>query len=158
MLTAHLSSGYCLGKSSRLTGWTFAAATAGAVFPDFDMLFFYFVDQQSIHHHRYWVHIPVFWLAVAGIVLLVLWRSRYRAVALAFFAGILMHLLLDSVSGGIMWLAPFNTRLWGLVTVPASQPHWILSFVLHWTFAFEILIWGAAVYLYIKGRKRGTRR
>ena len=131
MLTAHLPSGYCLAKSSRLTGWTFAAAIAGAVFPDFDMLFFYFVDQQSIHHHRYWVHVPAFWIVVASVVLPIPWRSHHRAVALAFFAGILLHMLLDSIGGGIMWLAPFNTDLWELITVPANQPHWIWSFVLH---------------------------
>lgn len=127
------------------------------MFPDFDMLFFFFVDQQSIHHHRYWVHVPVFWFVVAGAVLPVLWRSRYRVVALAFFTGILLHLLLDSIGGGIMWLAPFNTQLWELVTVPAKQPHWIWSFVLHWTFVLEIAIWGAAAYLYFKGYNRGAR-
>lgn len=140
-----------------MNGWTFAAAVAGAVCPDVDMLFFYFVDQQSIHHHRYWVHIPLFWLVMAGVVLPLLWRSRYRGIALAFFAGILLHLLLDSIGGGIMWLAPFSTHLWELVPIPASRSHWIWSFVLHWTFAFEIMIWGAAVYLYINGRPDDAR-
>lgn len=156
MLTAHLPSGYCLAKSSGLTGWVFAAAVVGAVFPDLDMFFFYFVDHRSVHHHRYWVHIPFFWLMVAGLVLPLLWRSRYRASALAFFAGILLHLLLDSIGGGIMWLAPFDTRLVELVTVSASQSHWVWSFVLHWTFALEVMIWVVAVLIYIKGRRHNA--
>ena len=89
---------------------------------------------------------------MAAVVLPILWRSRYRAAALAFFAGILLHMLLDSIGGDIMWLAPFNTDLWELVSVPASQPHWIWSFVLHWTFALEAMIWGAAVYFFVRGR------
>lgn len=160
MLTAHLPSGYCLvkglskklSKGSELTGWAFFAAVLGAVFPDFDMLFFYFVDDRSIHHHRYWVHVPAFWLVVSAIVLPVLWRTTYKTVALWFLAGVLLHLLLDSIGGGIMWLAPFNDHLFELMTVPASQSHWILSFILHWTFVLEMLIWGTAIYLYIKAR------
>ena len=60
------------------------------------------------------------------------WTSRFRPIAIAFFAAILMHLLLDSIGGGIMWLALFNTELVELVTVRPTQSHWILSFLLHW--------------------------
>lgn len=154
MLTAHLPSGYCLGKLAGWRGLTFTAALIGAVLPDLDMLFFYFVDNKAIHHHRYWVHIPVFWAAIASVVLPASWRTRYKPAAIAFFAAIAMHLLLDSIGGGIMWLAPFNTELWELVTVPASQPHWILSFILHWTFLLELLIWAGAAYLYVRERRQ----
>lgn len=66
MLTAHLPAGYCL---SRVTGTSLPGALPVmllfSVLPDFDLLWFYLVDNRSIHHHRYWVHIPAFWL-VAG--------------------------------------------------------------------------------------------
>lgn len=153
MLTAHLPSGYCLAKVSRLRGWTFAAALLGAVLPDVDILFFYFIDNRAIHHHRYWVHIPLFWAIVACVILPLAWRSSYRPVAITFFAAIAMHLVLDSISGGIMWLAPFNTELWKLFTVPPSQSYWIFSFVLHWTFSLEILIWAAALFFFLKSRR-----
>ena len=156
MLTAHLPSGYCLGKINGWRGPGFAAAIVGAVLPDVDLLFFYFVDERAIHHHRYWVHVPFFWAVIASVTLPAVWTSRFRPVAIAFFAAILMHLLLDSIGGGIMWLAPFNTELVELVTVRPTQSHWILSFLLHWTFLFEILIWLLAGYLYLKGPKRGT--
>ncbi|MFV0383565.1 metal-dependent hydrolase [Paracoccus sp. (in: a-proteobacteria)] len=155
MLTAHLPSGYCLGKLSGLHGLAFSAAIAGAVLPDADILFFYFVDHKAIHHHRYWVHVPFFWAVVASVALPLLWRSRHRPAALAFFAAIFMHLILDSIGGGIMWLAPFNNELSGFVTVPPRYSNWVLSFLLHWTIVFEFLIWAGAACIFAKGRRRG---
>lgn len=151
MLTAHLPSGYVLGKSLPWPGrWVMPVALLGAVLPDLDLLFFYFVDGQRIHHHRYWVHIPAFWALVAALSLPILaWRGWLRP-GVVFFVAIAVHLLLDSVSGGILWAAPFDTRLYSLVTVPATQGHWILSFLLHWTFLFELLIWAIAAYLFVK--------
>ena len=150
MLTAHLPSGYCLGKLSGLHGWAFPAAIVGAVFPDVDMLFFHFVDHRAIHHHRYWVHIPFFWAVVAGVALPLLWRSRYKLAAITFCAAIFLHLALDTIGGGIMWLAPVNADLWELVTIPARYANWSLSFLLHWTFLFEILIWVWAAYFFVR--------
>jgi len=157
MLTAHLPSGYCFGKISGIKGWTFAAAVFGAVFPDIDLIFFYFIDDRAVHHHRYWVHIPFFWLVVASISLPFLLRSRFKAAALAFSAAILMHLLLDSISGGILWLAPFDMELHQLVTVSATHSHWILSFIFHWTFTLELLIWSLAFFLFFKSRRAKSK-
>ena len=80
MLTAHLPAGYCLARlSPRRAPYVLAAALLGAVLPDFDLLAFYLLDGRSIHHHRYWVHVPLFWAAAA-----VIWaRSRGRAKKIA---------------------------------------------------------------------------
>ncbi|MEP5760212.1 MAG: metal-dependent hydrolase [Litoreibacter sp.] len=145
-----------MAKISGLKRLAFAAAVAGAVLSDIDILFFYFVDGRAIHHHRYWVHVPLFWAIVAGTTLPILWKSRFKSVGFAFFAAIYMHLILDSISGGIMWLAPLNTDLWALFTVTPSHSHWILSFLLHWTVLFEALIWATAIYLYAKGRRHSS--
>ncbi|UWQ81859.1 metal-dependent hydrolase (plasmid) [Leisingera sp. S132] len=156
MLTAHLPSGYVLARLApeghRLL---LPAALIGAVLPDFDMLWFHFVDQGSIHHHRYWVHVPAFWAVVAALALPVL-ALRARALlapGLVFFAALFLHMVLDTIGGGILWGAPFNDRLYTLVEVPASQPHWVLSFLLHWTFLLELGIWASALYLWRKGRR-----
>lgn len=122
------------------------------------MLFFYFDGQRAIHHHRYWVHDPVLGAVVACEVLALLWRSPYRTVALACSAHILLHLLLDSICGGIIWPAPFNTELWALVSVPACQSKLILWFALHWRFVLETLLSDAAVLPFIKGRKRNGKK
>ena len=69
---------------------------------------------------------------------------------LVFFAAIFTHLVLDSIGGGIMWLAPLDGRLLSLTVVPATQDHWILSFLVHWTFLLELAIWGLALTLWLQ--------
>lgn len=158
MLTAHLASGYCLARLVRQpVPYLMPAALLGAIFPDFDMVFFLFVDGQSIHHHRYWVHIPIFWAAVAAAVMPLLYYAGYWRTGLIFFAAILIHLLLDSICGGIMWLYPWNDRLLEMVTVPATYDNWILSFILHWTFLLEIVVWVAAIVLWTRRKTDATQ-
>lgn len=155
MLTAHLPSGYI---SARLAQgrWTIPhampVALVAAILPDFDMIWFHLIDHGAVHHHRYWVHIPLFWAVIAAITL-----PLMRAIpalrpslstALLAFAVILLHLILDSIGGGILWGAPFSQHLFSLITVPPDNGHWIASFVLHWSFGLEIIIWVWAFYLW----------
>ena len=156
MLTAHLPSGYLLARSLPPgIPALMPVALVGAVFPDIDMLWFHLVDNRAIHHHKYWVHVPFFWLVVAAFTLPVAWKTGWLRTALVFFAAILLHLLLDTIGGGVMWGAPVSDHLYELVTVPATYDHWVISFVLHWTFLAELAIWAAAVALWFQ-RKRVT--
>lgn len=69
MIIGHLASGYVYSKllSSRLASHGFAtksvmiAGIVGAIAPDFDMLYFYLVDNRQHHHHSYWSHFPIVW-------------------------------------------------------------------------------------------------
>ena len=154
MLTAHLPSGYLLARvMPRSIPALMPAALIGAVLPDLDMIWFHLVDQGAVHHHRYWVHIPFFWAVVALFVLPVATRLRRFPTALVFFAAIFLHLMLDSIGGGILWGAPVSGHLFSLVEVPATRSHWILSFIFHWTFVAELMIWAAAIGLWLQ-RKR----
>lgn len=156
MLTAHLPSGYVLAQWLRRDiPFLLPTALMGAIVPDLDMIWFHLVDHRAFHHHRYWVHIPLFWAVVAGVVLpgLAVFLRRYLSTALVFFAAIFLHLLLDSIGGGILWAAPFNNHLYRLVTVPPSQNHWVWSFIFHWTFLLEIAVWTLAVLLWCKDRQ-----
>jgi inner membrane protein len=150
MLTAHLPSGYVLGRllPSRIP-YLMPAALIGSVFPDLDMIWFHLIDDRAFHHHRYWVHIPAFWAAVAHVALPLAWWLDWLRTALVFFAAILMHLILDTIGGGVMWAAPFSDHLHELVTVPATYDHWVTNFVLHWTFLAELAIWIAALTLWL---------
>lgn len=147
MIIAHLPAGYILARTTQNPrGPLLWAALIGSVFPDIDMLWFHLVDNGAIHHHRYWMHAPGFWLAIAAVAIIAL-RGPYRALAAMFTASVLLHLVLDTLAGGIMWLWPFSTRLFTLVTVPATQSHWVLSFVFHWTFLAELLLIAIALGL-----------
>ncbi len=151
MLIAHLPSGYLLGRSLRARGPVMMAALTGAVAPDLDMLWFTFVD-SSIHHHRFWPHIPAVWatIALVALPLIAARRRLWLAAATTFFAAVLMHLILDTPTGGIMWLWPFSDHLFTLMTVPATRTHWVLSFMLHWTFLAEIILCAAALSLLLR--------
>ncbi len=155
MITAHLPAGYIVGRAMPVAPWVMAAALAGSVLPDFDLIWFYFIDDRAFHHHRYWVHAPGFWLIVAAASLpLMRWRlPRHMPAAWAFFAALLVHLILDSLAGSIMWLWPFDDTLYALVQVPATRSHWVLSFLTHWTFAAELAIWAVAITFFLRQRR-----
>lgn len=156
MLTAHLPSGYVLARVAAPIGpGVMAAALTGAVAPDLDMIWFHLVDQGRIHHHLYWPHLPLFWALIAPPVLALVWRSQWRAAGLTFFAAIALHLLLDTWAGGIAWGWPLSSHLWSAVIVPATQPHWVLSFLLHWTFLAELAIWAWAGLLWVRQSRSG---
>lgn len=159
MITAHLPSGYVLARSTGLTGAAFAAAIIGGVFPDMDLLVFFFIDDRAIHHHRYWVHAPAF-AAMVGLALILAARvfaPRYQLITIAFTAGWMLHIVLDSITGGIMWGWPFSNTLTSLIHVPGREGmHWIVTFLIHWTIIFELLIWAMASVFWMRRRGEGA--
>ncbi|MDF3607497.1 metal-dependent hydrolase [Paracoccus sp. DMF-8] len=144
MILAHLPSGYLSGRDRRR-----AAVMIGSVAPDRDMPWFWLVDQGQPHHHRFWPHIPAIWALIALAALpLTHWLAHSWLPAVAgFLAAILMHLVLDTWNGGIMWLLPWSNHLHELFTVPATRSHWVLSFMLHPSFLAEVAIIMAALWL-----------
>jgi inner membrane protein len=157
MITAHLPSGYVLGRTAQRYGvhpWLMTAALVGAMLPDFDLIWFNLIDDRALPHHQYWLHVPGFWLVVMLVTMLALrrWRPWWLPPARAFFAAIFLHLFLDTVAGDIAWGWPFTDRLFNLFAVPAAQNDFILQLIFHWTFSFELMIWALALYLYAKAK------
>lgn len=156
MITAHAPSGHLLYKL-----WPshkappLAACVIGAVLPDFDLIWFFFIDNGAIHHHRYWIHAPGFWLICLLIFLPILSRvaPSWRLVGYAIFAGWFLHLCLDSIVGSIMWAWPISDHFFQITTVPARYDHYLLSFMLHWSFLVEIAIWASAAWLWFGHKK-----
>jgi inner membrane protein len=161
MFIAHFPAGYlgacaiesCLPSSISISvrRKIFRAFVLGSILPDLDMFYFYWIDRQQHLHHEYWTHLPIFWLAVYGVVLAQSRLSQHpnRAiVATAFLAGIFLHLFLDTPTGGIAWFYPVSDTLIYWVTVPAQYDWWVWNFVLHWTFWVEVLLCLGSVYLY----------
>lgn len=148
-MIAHLPAGYILGHMTRSKGAVLGAVLLASVLPDFDMLWFHLVDGGSVHHHRYWPHVPAFWAAVAVIILplISLFKRPWLLPAILCFAAILIHLILDTLVGDIMWLWPASDAFVRLATVSPTHSHWMLSFLFHWSFAVEVVITLTALLL-----------
>ena len=154
MFLAHLPAGYLMARrlAPRLAPDPSQArrlmtvCLVAAVLPDIDLLYFYLVDGRQTLHHDYWTHIPAFWLLATGTAVTLFRVARapvpWPAVA-GLLAGVFLHLALDTVTGGIAWLYPYHAGRIVLVDVPARFGWWVWNFVLHWSFALEIvvLIW-----------------
>ncbi len=139
MFIAHLPAAYLLSHCHPTLSRLRPAFLVGALLPDADMLVFYLWDHGSVHHHDYLTHRPIVWAALLGIGLIrrSSWWGRQAAVI---SIGALTHLMLDSIAGNIAWGWPVTAAARPLIAVPATQDWWVMSFVLHWTFAVEILI------------------
>lgn len=150
MITAHAPMGYILGRRFSTSRVVFWAALIGSIFPDLDLIWFYFIDERAVHHHRYWVHIPAFWGLLSLVILPALRRfARHLfAPAVAFVLAVLVHICLDTIAGDVLWGWPFSDHFTHFITVPARFDAWILNFVLHPIFALELAIWGLALYLW----------
>lgn len=159
MFIGHLPGAYLFFRATApgLTKATFAAAMIGAVAPDIDMLWFYLIDNRSHHHHEYITHRPVLWAGLLAAGLILRWLApRAGSILAAFGAGGLVHMALDSIVGEVAWAWPLSDFSHPLLTVPATQSHWILSFLTHWTFAVEIAISLTALIIWRRA-KRKTR-
>ncbi len=156
MFLAHAPAGYLLSKLNGLRGRMVWFAVFASLIPDLDLLYFYLIDDKANVHHSYWTHIPAFWVLIyiSVLTLCVGFKIKnsiyYSTVG---FVCIMVHLLLDTVTGGIHWSYPFNSNATSIVTVPPVHKWWVLNFVLHWTFCLELVIIGGAVYI-----ARGARK
>lgn len=146
MFIAHLPAGYLLTTRLQTKLQTRGLLWLGllaSVTPDFDLAYFYFLDQRQTLHHAYWTHIPAFWFFILAVALLLgffIRKAWYRPAVIIFFANIFLHFVLDTFVAGIKWVYPVSLISLRVFQVPAMQDLWILNFILHWTFALELLI------------------
>jgi hypothetical protein len=159
MIIGHLPAGYIASRllfgrlQSAGLRWqpVVIAGLLGAVAPDFDMLYFLFVDHGRHQHHTYLTHWPIVW---GGLLLLsAAWLATGRrrgaaALAALFSLNGFIHIMLDSVAGDIWWLAPLPGRPFSLFAVQPQYHPWWLNFLLHWTFAIELglLAWALVLW------------
>lgn len=160
MFIGHLPASYLIagptldraGVSPRSRGALLRLGLVASVLPDLDLLWFYLVDDRRQVHHAYLPHLPGMWLglfAAAALLLLAIRARRSAWLALGVAGlGILSHLLLDTVAGGIRWLWPASDVELSLVEVTARYRPWYLNFVLHWTFALELALVAAAWWVW----------
>lgn len=158
MILAHLPAAWLLAQAGRRC-WPVAPAlvplvTFAGIAPDLDLIWWALVDDMALHHHRHWAHAPAFWAVLAALILpLVQWGApRWLPTACLCFGALFLHILQDSIVGDVMWLWPMSGDLFALFTVPATQGHWVLSFVFHWSFALELAIIFAAGLVWLGPR------
>lgn len=159
MFIAHLPAGYLLTTaiqraahrpSKQLLALGLVASTA----PDFDLAYYYLIDNQQTLHHTYMAHWPLVWLAASGAAAFLAMVFHKRRLLLPIgivLANGLLHMLLDTVVGGIYWLAPFSDAMLLFFNIPARHSWWVGNFILHWTFVLELLIVLAA---YLQWKRR----
>jgi hypothetical protein len=159
MIIGHLPAGYVLSRLGYLRFrrlidnyrkfmfW----GVFGSIAPDLDMVYFHLVDGGRVHHHKYFSHYPVLWLALAVIAAVFCLghsaRGKVGIYALVFAVAGFCHLMLDTIVGDIWWFAPFVDQPFALATVPAIYKPWWLNFFLHWSFLLEIAVIVWAVWL-----------
>jgi len=151
-----LSNQFKTESSTKSNGRLMALGLLGSLLPDLDMLYFYLIDDRQYLHHGYWTHIPLFWLALFGLVLAggaVLRQPSVLPAAAIFFSNVFIHLGLDTIVGKVRWLAPFSSHDFVMFDVPARYGWWVWNFVFHWTFLFEITIVFAAVVTLVNSRR-----
>jgi inner membrane protein len=161
VIIAHLPAGYLLHRTltrrqaaARKLLWV---SLLGSVFPDIDLLYFYGSGHRHVFHHRYWPHLPAVWLGL-GLGLWLLGRSEHlrwlRWPALLFLANVGLHLLLDSVVGGIYWAWPFSWHCFCLWTVHARYQPYLMNVICDWTFLPELAICLAASVVFWRSHTR----
>jgi len=161
MFIGHLPAGYLLGRfvckvmPSTQPGMAVvvSAALVGGVLPDLDLIYFYTIGGKQVVHHEYWSHTPFYWfviyLCMSFATFLIRSMSAFKILSVIFSA-IVLHLALDTITGQIHWLHPVSKTTFNLVQVPAVHSWWVANFLLHWTFALEILVLALAVILHVK--------
>ena len=157
MLIAHIPTGYIVSKTLK-KGGNRAYVLCGLLFsiwPDLDLVYYYVFDKAKTFHHTYFTHLPIV-MVTAFLITLPLFHMRFleemKAFHILFFLNWLMHLILDTYTGGVLWLYPFSSKLFCLISGPEVYKSWVLSFITHWSFAVELAIAGLAVMLFIRQR------
>ncbi len=156
MFIAHLPAGYILTRAlPRLRRHKFWVL-AGSILPDADLLLIFSGLGPMVHHHNYLTHRPAFWLMLLALgIVLGLRGGILRALA----AGGVCHVMLDTVTGRIDWGWPLIDLQHALITVPATQDWWVLSFLTHWSFGVELMICLCAGVMlcceYLRGKRKG---
>jgi membrane-bound metal-dependent hydrolase YbcI (DUF457 family) len=129
---------FLLNKSKGITisrDLAYFVGIVASVFPDFDIaVLFLFPDLQ----HRYFVtHSLLVYLILYLVVILIskiIKKKELGFLASVFFLGVLSHLILDFLGGGIAALAPFVSQLYGFELIwakytPEDRLGWAIAYM-----------------------------
>ncbi len=166
MLIAHGPLGYLLGTLTQRwwklpnltklqTRWVLTAAFIGGMFPDIDLLFFYFVD-SSQSHRQLITHSLVLYssLLILGILLMKFSRAKFGGALITVFAiGTVSHVLTDMIIGMTVFLAPFSYELFGLISFDWYRSSIFIRYSHVTGIGIELLLISFAMYIWIRQHK-----
>ena len=122
----------------------------GSVAPDFNPFFFWLFDIEQDNHLNF-SHYPSFWLLllIASAFWFVIDRRSQNPVSV-FMLSIsgFIHMMLDTVSGRIYWLAPFSYRPFSIGELVENANPWLVNRFPGWIYGVEllILIWAVSLF------------
>lgn len=167
MFVAHVAGGYLITRSylhsfnrfsldDKSLKYYLIFGLVCSVLPDIDLFYFYLIDHRQHPHHTYWTHIPLFWVLCTGFLFFMakaISNKNRDSLWVILLLNTELHMVLDSVAGGIFWLYPFNHEYFRIFKVTARFDWWVLNYIFHWTFLLELLIITVAVFVYYQDRK-----
>ncbi|MFZ5949409.1 MAG: metal-dependent hydrolase [Candidatus Rifleibacteriota bacterium] len=164
MIFAHLPAAYLISRViARRIGPEFRkpviyTGLLAGIAPDFDLAWFYLIDNGYGSHHHYFTHLPFFWLAVcsaAAIVSLIGRQKKMFWCSISALINFEAHLALDSIYGKIAWLYPFSDWREPLLNLHSTYSRSSLNQMTSWTIMLEIaIIVAAAALLYLERQRR----
>ncbi len=107
------------GFSSKQRCYVYLATIVGAMIPDIDLLYIYFIDAGASHRQLY-THSIVIYLSLVVILFIAAWLTKKRffvILILLFFAGTITHVLADMIIGLTVLFAPFSDNLYGFSSI-----------------------------------------
>lgn len=145
MLIAHAPTGYIVSKTLNKKSKTnfVVFSLIFSLWPDLDLFYYYFFDKAVAFHHTYFTHLPIVMFISFFITLPLTYISSLRNIKpyyYLFFINWALHLVLDTFTGGILWLYPFSQYMFLFIKIPPISQNWIISFIFHWSFILELII------------------
>ena len=119
-------------KKQRVGLWV--VAITASVFPDFDLSIILLnpaLSHRELISHSIFPYMLIFglgWLIADALD----WRFL-KSLNLAFFLGVLSHVFLDLVIGGVVLLAPLTWEMYGYeIKGCIGQKYWIIDYLKSW--------------------------
>ncbi len=141
------------------SNFIFLVGIVGSVFPDFDLILGFFIN--DLDHRKLFSHsvLPYlfFYLFVNFMIYYLLNKNQkfWKIVNLVFLVGVLSHLFLDFLVGGISLLAPFNSGIYGFDIYFDYPDSFFNYYFLSWYLLPEFLILLVSSYFIFKLRNIG---
>lgn len=131
--------------------WT--VGILSAVLPDFDLTLS--VLDHAIRHRYLITHSIVPYIAIFALAYLFSYFKKndfYKILTLVSFLGVLSHMILDTLMGGLTLLAPFTSNFYGFELNLCNGGNWVLNYIRSFYIVPEIIF--TSLYVYIQSKEK----